>query len=173
MQNIFKCKTRQRYYGIIGLLCFVVKLKRHIFAAGSVQKETRGLREFLSKTIQHFKLHAPPATIYTLPVTVVAMALLCCVTWVTLNKSGFNMTKKDISTTHDIHHDTLITNPCTLNCLQNINEHMKKMRGEKFLVLFTITSRGLHKKIGKDTAVSVSSHNSSRYCYHNVISPSP
>ncbi|KAF4077696.1 hypothetical protein AMELA_G00211050 [Ameiurus melas] len=47
---------------------------------GSVQKQNGGLKEFLRKTIQHFKRHAPPATVYALPVSLIAISLLCCVT---------------------------------------------------------------------------------------------
>ncbi|KAK3524462.1 hypothetical protein QTP70_029304 [Hemibagrus guttatus] len=50
-----------------------------VLSAGSVQKQNGGLKEFMSKIV-HFKLHAPPAAVFTFPVTFIAITMLCCVT---------------------------------------------------------------------------------------------
>ncbi|KAK2826938.1 hypothetical protein Q7C36_017864 [Tachysurus vachellii] len=53
---------------------------QRVLSADFLQKENEGLKEFVSKMIQHFKLHAPPAAVFTFPVTFIAITLLCCVT---------------------------------------------------------------------------------------------
>ncbi|KAL6470381.1 hypothetical protein MHYP_G00215000 [Metynnis hypsauchen] len=47
---------------------------------GSLKRERRGLKEFVSKMVQHFHLHAPRAILYAFPITFIAMTVLCCLT---------------------------------------------------------------------------------------------
>ncbi|KAF7697404.1 hypothetical protein C0J45_13807 [Silurus meridionalis] len=46
----------------------------------AAQKQSGGLKEFVIKAVEHFRLHAPPAAVIAFPVTFIAITLLCCIT---------------------------------------------------------------------------------------------
>ncbi|KAJ8402319.1 hypothetical protein AAFF_G00371840 [Aldrovandia affinis] len=39
-----------------------------------------GLMEFIMETVEHFQLHVPSAAVIVVPIGIVAMSLLCCLT---------------------------------------------------------------------------------------------